>query len=144
MNGFLRVAVVLACGGMLAACVSDLGVKRPTLHDQLAGNPVVFDPPEGLPATRSTYHPDGTLTAFFRPLLLPDRLSEKSGYWWIENGRFCSSGHPRAETEVASCHTVTISGDRIRFTPWNPPRLIEIFPDLRSERQGTIIRNAGT
>lgn len=139
-----RAVFFLTCGLIVSACTGLSGQTKRTLAEELTGSTVIFDPPEGLPATRSTYHADGTFSALSRPLLVPDKLYETSGYWWIEKGRYCSSGNPRAETEVSSCYTVTIKGDRIRFTPWEPPRLIEIFPDLRREREGRLIRGSAS
>lgn len=126
----------LFCGLALSGCVS---LSGRSLEESLTGHTVVFDAPEGLPAERSTYNADGTLTRMFRPWLIPENLSRGSGYWWIENGRYCTSGNPREEAGGGSCYTVKISGDRIRFTPWSPPQLVVLFPELRRVKTGRLI-----
>lgn len=136
----LRFAGVTLSGCLaLAGCVNGFGLSGPSLEESLTDHTVVFDAPEGLPAERETYHADGTLTRMFRPWLFPETLSKGSGYWWIEDGRYCTSGNIREEADGGSCHTVKISGDRIRFTPWSPPQLIEVFPELRRVRTGRLI-----
>ena len=135
-----RLVAVLSCGLLLSACVSGFGRSGLTLSEQLTGGTVVFDGPAGLPAERTTYNADGTLSRFFRPLLLPDRLSRGGGYWWIEHNRYCTSDRPRMQSGAASCYTVMIRGDRIRFKPWNRPKLT-IFPELRMERKGRLFRD---
>lgn len=131
--------VTLSCCLVLSACVNDRGMSKPSLFDRLAGHTVVFDGPEGLPPERETYHADGTLTRWFRPWLVPEKLSEGDGYWWIENGRYCTSGNPHKEAGDGACYDVTISGDRIRFKPWSPPKLIRVFPELRRVQTGQLI-----
>lgn len=131
-------AAMLSCCLGISACVNDLGSK-PSLAESLTGHTVVFDAPEGLPAERETYHADGTLSRMFRPWLFPETLSKGGGYWWIENGRYCTSGNPHKEAGDGSCYVVKISGDRIRYTPWSPPKLIQVFPELRRVQTGRLI-----
>ncbi len=136
----VRVAGVMlfACLA-LSGCVNGLDLSGQSLEEGLTGHTVVFDPPEGLPAERETYNADGTITRMFRPWLFPESLSKGSGYWWIEDRRYCTSGNPREEADGGACYTVKISGDRIRFTPWSPPALIQVFPELRSVKTGQLI-----
>lgn len=136
-----QIIALVSCALVLSGCVG-LGQSGLTLSEQLTGNTVIFDGPSDLPAERTIYNGDGTVTRYFRPLLLPDRLSKGDGYWWIENNRYCTSGNPRVATDVASCYTVRIRGDHIRFTPWNRPRLMMIFPELRRERTGRLVLGA--
>jgi hypothetical protein len=130
--------MLLACYA-LSGCVDGLGPSGPSLEERLTGHTIVFDPPEGLPAERETYNADGTMTRMFRPWLVPEKLSRGSGYWWIADGRYCTSGNPREEADGGACYTVKISGDRIRFTPWSPPTPIRVFPELRRVQTGRLI-----